>query len=230
MDLEEKKRELILYDFCGTIVDFQTGNAFVRYVLNKKGIPADFYEKLRIFLNKIGFIKHFNYIYPKIAINKSLLLYQLRGLKYEELNELAYQYYEERIKPHFIGAVIDTIKKHHLNKALIILNSAGYAIYLKYFAEEFDIPILLASEFEYRNGIFTGKVLGKDNYGQEKVRRLRQYLGEKEFAANFSGIIGYSDSYSDMPILKCCDHVVCVNRGPCPEKWMIDLGADIICY
>ncbi len=230
MKENNKKRELVLYDFCGTIADFQTGNAFVRYVLKRKGIADNVYEKLRIFLNKIGFIKHFNYIRPKMAINKSLLLYQLKGIHYEELDELAMQYYVEEVRTHLIEKVVNTIGRHSSDSALIILDSAGYAIYLKYFTQEYNIPVLIASDFEYRNGIFTGRVAGRDNYGCEKVKRLREYFGCKEFTSGFSKVTGYSDSYSDKPMLDCCDRVVCVNKGLQPEKWMLDIGADIICY
>ena len=230
MGEKNKIRELVLYDFCGTIVDFQTGNAYVRYVLKQKGISDNMYEKLRIFLNKIGFIKHFNYIFPKMAVNKSLLLYQLKGISYEELDGLAKQYYLEEVRPHLIGKVLDTIERHRSEGALIVLDSAGYAIYLKYFTEEYGIPILLASEFKCRNGIFTGHVAGKDNYGKEKVRRLEDYFGNTEFLANFSSVTGYSDSNSDMPLLELCDRVVCVNKEFQPKKWMLDIGADIISY
>lgn len=230
MSGEKEHRELILYDFCGTIADFQTGNAFVRYVLQRKCLNDNGYEKLRVFLNKIGFIRHFNYIRPKIAINKSLLLYQLKGLRYEELDELAHQYYIEQIKPHLIDKVLDTIEKHRSEGALLILDSAGYAIYLKYFTKEYGIPVLLASEFEYKNGVFTGQVQGKDNYGQEKVRRLEKYFGSTDFSVGFSSVVGYTDSYSDLPVLNCCNKVVCVNRGAQPEQWMLDMGAELICY
>ena len=230
MGESDKGRELVLYDFCGTIADFQTGNAFVRYVLKQKGISDNIYEKLRIFLNKIGFIKHFNYIRPKMAINKSLLLYQLKGIPYKELDELAYQYYREQVKPHLIDKVMDTIERHRSEKALIILDSAGYAIYLKYFTEEYRIAVLLASEFEYKDEIFTGRVIGNDNYGYEKVRRLKAYFEDGDFASGFSQIVGYSDSYSDMPLLECCNKVVCINKGSLPQKWMLDLEAEIICY
>ncbi len=230
MNGTDKKRELVIYDFCGTIADFQTGNAFVRYVLKHKGISDNRYEKLRFFLNKIGFIKRFNYIFPKMAVNKFLLLYQLKGLSYEELDKLAYLYYCDEVKPHLIEQVVDTIEKHRSEGALLVLDSAGYAIYLKYFTEEYNIPVLLASEFQYKNGIFTGIVEGKDNYGREKLQRLKQYFKTSEYSSDFSKVIGYSDSYSDMPVLEHCDKVVCVYKGPRQEKWMSDIGADIIRY
>lgn len=230
MSERDKDRDLVLYDFCGTIADFQTGNAFIRYVLKRERISDDLYENLRVFLNKIGFIKHFNYMLPKMAINKSLLLYQLRGISYEVLDGWAYQYYIEEVKPHLIDKVIDTIEKHKQEGAFLILDSAGYSIYLKYFVKEYGIPVLLASEFEYKNGFFTGHVIGNDNYGREKVRRLKEYFRSAEFTSGFSKVVGYSDSCSDIPILECCDKVICVSKGPKPEKWMLDMGADVICY
>ena len=225
-----RERDLILYDFCGTIADFQTGNAFVRFVLKKKNMQGNLCEKIRLFLNRIGFVKHFNYIFPQMAINKFLLLYQLKGIRYEELDKLAQQYYVEHVRPHLIGKVLDTIERHRSEGALIVLDSAGYEIYLKYFIEEYHIPVLLASEFEYRNGVFTGHLIGKDNYGYEKVRRLDTYFGNANFTSGFASVVGYSDSCSDLPVLEHCNQVICVNEGAQPEKWMVDIGADIICY
>ncbi len=230
MNQNDKPKLLVIYDFCGTIADFQTGNAFVRYVIRKKDIAINRYERLRCFLVRTGFIKRFNYIFSKMPINKALLLYQIKGISYKELDEFANQYYIEIIKPHLIKKIIDTIKRYQSEDAVIVVDSAGYAIYLKYFVEEFNIPILFASEFEYKSGVFTGRIIGKDNSGEEKVRRLNEHFGSTEFKSRFTSVIGYTDSSSDMPLLKLCDKVVCVNKGNDPERWMLDIGAEIICY
>lgn len=230
MSRKDGNRKLVIYDFCGTLADFQTANAYVRYVLKGKNLSENVYEDFRVFLNKIGFIKRFNYMLPKMAVNKSLLLYQLKGIDYAELDKLAYQYYMEQVKPHLIDKVVDTIKRYQDDGDLIVLSSAGYKIYLKYFTEDYHIPVLLATDFKYKNDIFTGKILDKDNYGKEKVKQLEKYFGQAEFSSGFSQVVGYSDSDSDMPVLEKCDKIICVNKGIQTQEWMENIGADVICY
>lgn len=220
---------LVLYDFCGTIVDVQTPNEYVRYVKRRLNIKIGFVEYFRIFLNKIGFIKRYNYIFPKIAVNKSLLLYQIRGIEYDVLDTLARDYYYEMVKPHIIPQVLDTMEFHRKNGATLSIISAGYEIYLKYFAQEFSIPIVIASEYEYKNDIFTGRVKGRDNYGKEKLEKVIKYWG-KDNLKLYKNIVGYTDSLSDLPLLEICNEKVFINHGNKVEEWMSKEGTKVICY
>ena len=54
---------------------------------------------------------------------------------------------------------------------------------------------------------YTGRVSGKPNFGEEKVRKIQAWLGNRKF----SQTIAYSDSINDLPLLKFASQAVVLN-------------------
>ncbi|MEL6731156.1 MAG: haloacid dehalogenase-like hydrolase, partial [Bacteroidota bacterium] len=54
---------------------------------------------------------------------------------------------------------------------------------------------------EIEGGIFTGNIEGANNYGPEKVERIREWLGDREVEASYA----YGDSRGDREMLAWAD-------------------------
>ena len=63
------------------------------------------------------------------------------------------------------------------------------------------------TEAEIKGGVYTGRVSGKPNFGEEKVRKIQAWLGNRKF----SQTIAYSDSINDLPLLKFASQAVVLN-------------------
>lgn len=199
-------KKIVLFDFCDTLVDFQTANAYVEFVMKQKDMRKGITDFLRRVFNRLSIMKILNRFFPKMSVNKAMMLYQLKGLSYEEMDKLGKQFYQERVCPHFINSVLNELVSAAEDGDIVAVVSGGYDIYLKYFTEEFDIPILLATSLKFHNGVFTGKIVGRDCMGSEKVKRIQECFREEDF----ENTVGYSDSPSDLPMLSICHERVVV--------------------
>ena len=214
----ENNRKIALFDFCETLANFQTADAYVKYVISKDYIKIkkgfNYYLQILLFKLKISSVL----FHLGININKFLLLNNLKGLNYELLSNEAEKYYKDVIKPNLIKETLfelEKLKKEHYE---IVIVSGGYDIYLRYFSYDYKVDHLLCSNLLFKNNIFTGSLDGKDCMGEEKIARIKKSLGLIDLKSCES--IAFSDSISDMPLLKFAKKAVVVSRKT--KKWAIN--------
>ena len=199
-----QKDKVALFDFCETLVNFQTADAFVDYVREKMQSPRMLRkEKLQRLLRSLKLIQILEKItLGNFSINKRFKLWQLKGIETKELEILAYDYYQNRIKPNFIHKLVQKLNELKKEKFAIYLVSGGYDIYLKYFIEEYRLDGMISSRIKMKEGICTGRMNGKDCLRKNKILLLDKYFDEKP---GYS--IAFSDSITDLPFL------LWVNKG-----------------
>ena len=66
---------------------------------------------------------------------------------------------------------------------------------------------LLSTEFENLNEVFNSKIIGANCKGEEKVRRLNNYISD------YNILKFYSDSMSDKPLFDLAVEKIFVNKG-----------------
>lgn len=206
--------KVAILDFCDTIVDFQTANAYALYTLECLHMHPFLRWILRQGFSRRYFKKHW-------MDEKRLLLYMLRGTGEESLTKTAEGYYNEMIKPHFQRPVVDEIQRLHERGYDLYLVSGGYSIYIRFFAEEYGFERVISNDFMYYNGVFTGRLCDKDCMGVEKVRRINMVLNKDDTEDSVS----ISDSISDLPILKWADRAIVVSKDS-RRKWPEENGFD----
>lgn len=212
--------KIALFDFCDTIVDFQSGNPFIFYVINKKK-SKKLHIKNVLRKLKLSMFKTVIKSYPA----KRDILKLLKGLTYDELNKLAQNYYLYEVRTHFNKEVIDKLNELKEQNYKIYVVSGGYSIYLKFFIEEFDLDGLFATDIKFNtNNICEGVFDGYDCMGWEKYYRLKRFFKDKNISN--SEIIGFTDSKSDIPMLKLCTKKYAVATKE--ETWMTQQNCELI--
>ena len=63
------------------------------------------------------------------------------------------------------------------------------------------MDLIIGTRFKFENGKFIRSMDGKNCKGEEKVRRLKTVLKEKNIEADFKNSYMFSDSLSDKPLL-----------------------------
>ncbi len=206
--------KIALYDFCDTVVNFQTADEYVYFTqkyLDLKEFRHTFmdHEKIReLFIDDW-------------KTNKGAILYQLRRIRRSALEDAAKQFYTEKILPNIYEPIVAGMKSHREDGYDIYIVSAGYNIYLDFFAEDFGVKGVVANDFLYQDDLFTGKLCRDDCYGEEKVRRLDGLFGK----CSIEHSISYSDSISDLPLLKWTDKGVVVSRNV-RRPWVKENGLE----
>ena len=98
--------------------------------------------------------------------------------------------------------LISRFKKLQEQGAIVLIVSASPAFLLKRCLDGYDFNII-ATEFETVSGVFSGKRLTKNCYGQEKVGRILEFIAEKGLSRCDLNILeAWTDDISDLPMMQ----------------------------
>ena len=199
--------KVALFDFCETIANFQTADNYVRFVQsNSKPTNASLCTLYRI-LNKFRILGILRRICPKRSIDKRFILKQMKGRTYDEMDRLAKEYYEIRIKPNLIYPIVRKLIELQNEGYEIIIVSGGYDIYLKYFAKEYNVKHVLSTSIEFKKGICTGRFKGKDCMFDYKIDYIKAVV-----KGDLNKWYAFSDSITDLPMLELVGNPIVVSR------------------
>lgn len=213
-----QKIPIVAFDFCETLVDFQTADAYIDYVRENtcgtRKVVMSILEKALIFFKKVRVIAILEKLTKhKLSLSKRLKLIQLRYKSYESLNTLAQDYYYKVIKPSLIPALIGKMIILQKKGFKIVLASGGYEIYLRYFAQDFKIDDILCTHIKFKNGLCKGTIDGMDCMNENKVKLIKEKYPVDIYELKYA----FSDSPSDLPLLKHANEgtvVSYINKQP----------------
>lgn len=134
-----------------------------------------------------------------------------KGETIESLDDISKEFVDNHIKELCYKDALNEIKKLKNNNTKLIMVTASYVYYAKYIAQYLGFDECIGCELWYHNGIYTGKLYGKNCYNMEKRYRLYT-LGYRELSQSDS--YAYSDSITDLPLLEFATNKICVN----PDK------------
>lgn len=205
---------LVIFDFCETLVPFQSADAFISFVLSKnKSKRKKNILQHPLLDNKVTNV-FFNKFFPKYNFNKRKVLSQIRGYKIEELELLAVEY-AENLSASIIPELMEKFNFHKSCGDEIIIISGGYEIYLKHFSKEFGFDACYATKMGTDNNLYTGKFDGNDCMFAQKVKYAEQYKSKMKEQPEKTVV--YTDSESDLELMKWADEGIVVSKTP--QQW-----------
>jgi HAD superfamily hydrolase (TIGR01490 family) len=204
--------KLVIFDFCETLVNFQTADCFVEYILHQSGRgKIKFNKKLTAVLYRLRIIALANKLFPGLNLSKRMCLYQLQGLPTHEMDSWSKSFVNEKIRPNLIPELMLKLKEHKQVGDYIVLISGGYEDYLTVFAQQENIPGVMGTRIQRKNNRLTGYFDGADCLHTEKVNRLNEWLSTRN--NHFESTVVYSDSITDMPLFKWVDVPIVVSKN-----------------
>ena len=205
------KNKIALFDFCDTLVDFQTGDAFIDFIReNTDKRRAIIIEKFRLFLIRIKFFSVLNRFLPNNNWHKRLKLFQLKGITKNEIEHLSLLYYTKRIKPHLITKIIQELQQYKEKGYSIYIVSGGFSDYIIHFCKEFEINDPIVTNIKYKNRICLGIIDGIDCMYAKKIDKIKEVIELKNVDMERS--VAYSDSITDLPLLTLVKNGVVVSK------------------
>ena len=212
-----KKKKLALFDLDDTLFDGDTQAEWVKYMGHKGFIKdLDFYSKINKFEK--------NYREGRLDVDdySKHLLSPIIGKNLKELEDHIDDFTSDVVTK-FSDELTQELLDKHKNDTKV-LTSGSFSFLVHKIGTKLGIETCFGTDPDYLEGKFTGKVAGRPNFSQEKVRRINKWIEEKKFDEIFS----YSDSIHDLPLLKFADFPIAISpdkelrRVAKERKWLID--------
>ncbi|MCW3161334.1 HAD-IB family hydrolase [Chryseobacterium oryctis] len=183
-------KKLYCFDFDGTLTYKDTMFMYLK-----------FYNSTKF---RVQFLKHiplFILLKLKLAdaekVKKSFVGSILKGQTQEKIEKKSQQFFE-RYYPKIIREnALDFINNIDRNNTQSLLVTASLDIWTKPFAEALKMQ-LVATEAEFKNGIFTGNFVGKNCNGKEKLIRIKKVITDYKFDKT----IAFGDTSGDKVMLQ----------------------------
>ena len=185
---------LALFDFDGTLSTQDSYLFFTRFLNRKRYLFGCLVLAPRI----IGYLAR---IYPNHALKEDFLKFFYRGKTADEVQMLAHRFCSREIPAIIRPGAMERIRWHQDRGDTVVVVSACPRLILEPWCHEINADII-ATELETdAESRITGKIAGKNCWGQEKVNRIQARYAMKKYDAIFA----YGDSRGDLPMLDLAD-------------------------
>jgi HAD superfamily hydrolase (TIGR01490 family) len=138
-----------------------------------------------------------------------LLYSAYAGISEDRTVVLSREVYEEVLLPNLYPFARDLIAQAKRAGHRIVLISGALDCVLRHLAEELEADDVIANRLEMKDRIATGKMVQPIVAGPTKARLIRDHAAAH--GLNLDECYGYSDSYSDVPMLSVVGHPAAVN-------------------
>jgi HAD superfamily hydrolase (TIGR01490 family) len=211
---------IAVFDFDGTLVSTSVWPTLVRAQWRRR-------------LNRLPLVLHLmaHYpLYPAVRIgilpeerfrrlwaeHMPWLLWRMAVPQAEQLfGEVARELFDA-LRP----GVAERLRWHQSQGHLVVLLSAAFEPLLRAFAALLGLEHVVGSPLEVRDGRYTGRVSPPICMGENKVRRLQQYLGHLGISVDWGQSYAYADSYTDEAVLRLVGHPIAV----CPDQRLAEVA------
>lgn len=190
-DSKRRTADLVLFDFDGTITTKDTLIEFVRFYRGHRK-----YIESMIMLSPILGLYAFKII-PNWKAKQYFLSRHFRGENIDEFNARCHEF-STKVLPSLIRPkALNAIHAYHEQGATMAVVSASAENWVKPFCDQYGL-LCLATKLEVKDKVITGKISGKNCYGDEKACRIRAQFD----LSSFTRIIAYGDSSGDREMLQ----------------------------
>ncbi len=180
------------FDFDGTITYHDSFIPFLWFISKKRQFIIKSIGLLPALLAfKTGILSN-------IATKEAFITVFLKSKKIEEIRTLGEKFARTIIPQLVRPEMITRIAWHQKQGHICVLVSASFDFYLTAWAKDNGFTTVLSSQLEVETGgRITGKLLGYNCYGAEKVRKLDEWLGGRVM----DYLYVYGDSRGDQELL-----------------------------
>lgn len=190
---------IAIFDFDGTMIK---GDSIVPYLVYA-------YQKGKLSLSDIlgmlpsALLGVAGLISPEKG--KTAALRFLRGMSREEQQAFNTDFLQQRILPKIFPLASKRLLYHRAQNHIILLVSASSDCYMKHLKDFLPVHDVLASPTS-PEGVVT-----RNCKGEEKVRRVWQWVEENGLNIDWALSSAYGDNKSDAPVMALTGNPLCVN-------------------
>ncbi len=188
---------IAFFDFDGTITTKDSLVEIIKYIYgNFKFITGVTCSLPMIAGFKLG-------LTDRQKSKEALLTYFFGGMSESDFQNKCHSFSKEIIPSIIRPEAQEKLKWHRGQGHALVLVSASPENWLKEWCKEQQMHCI-ATQLEIKNGFVTGKISGRNCYGEEKINRIRQQYNLDEYYA----IYAYGDTSGDLPMLSLANHAI----------------------
>jgi len=181
---------LALFDFDGTITTDDSLIKFIRYAVGDiKTAGGMLVLSPMLITYKLKLI-------PNYKAKQWMLSYFFKGMDEQQFIKIAKEYSLKHIDTILRPKAMEKIAWHKEQAHEIVVVSASMECWLKPWCDKNDLS-LIATKLEIKSGVVTGRLLTKNCYGIEKVKRIKEAYNLNDYEY----IYAYGDSRGDKELL-----------------------------
>lgn len=143
--------------------------------------------------------------------SKETFIKFISGIDEKEMKLIVKDFYEKRLSEILYVDAIDTIKKLKSEGYKIYLISASPEVYLEEFYNIKEVDMVIGTKIKVENGKYKNSIEGKNNKGEEKVKRLMEVLKKQHIEVDFKNSYMFSDSLADLPLFNLVGNPYLIN-------------------
>jgi HAD superfamily hydrolase (TIGR01490 family) len=138
-----------------------------------------------------------------------LLFSHFEGMSLDRLDLLADEAFEHTMRKALVPHAVELVQRCLDSGHEVVLVSGALDFLVRQLATHLGAHAVIANRLEIKDNYATGRLLRPVVAGPEKARLIREHAREKGHDLN--ECYGYSDSYSDVPMLSVVGYPTCVN-------------------
>ncbi len=132
---------------------------------------------------------------------KEMTLSYIKGRTVEDMDGIARDFFRDVQQKFFFEDAAPELFRLREQGAKIVVVSASSDLYMKVLPEFLPVDAVISTVCETENGVYTGKI-GKNCKGEEKVRRINEWLDAQGLSIDKEKSSGYGDSPSDAYMMR----------------------------
>jgi len=186
----ETQLKIAFFDLDGTITRGDTLFAFIRFCHGKGRIITGLAALTPVMvLYRLGLI-------PTGRAKERVLSYFFRGIPDAHFRTMGSRFSRDVLPGMVRERALEEIRMHQSNGARVVVVTASLDAWCEAWCRNLGLD-LIATEYETSRGMVTGKIVGKNCKGPEKVRRINERFNLEKAVS----IYAYGDRKSDRDML-----------------------------
>lgn len=146
----------------------------------------------------------------------------------DSLFRLRDEFIDEWIRPLILARGREAIQRHKDQDDQCLIITSTMEFITRPIAGLLGIDELIAPIPEFRDGRFTGEIIGTPSFGGGKVTRLKEWMNDRSVSLGSSWC--YSDSINDLPLLELVDNPIAVDPDDRLKQHAMDHGWAIVSF
>lgn len=190
-------KRLVLFDFDGTLTRRDSLFVFLRF------FRGDWYFIRKILLALPGLIGYQLGMVDNSTAKEKLLAKFLQGTTVAEFTTRCRLMAQNMIPRMVNKPIFEKFQQHVVAGDEVVIVSASVEDWIIPWAGQWNVAVL-ATKLASDNGVLTGRFLGKNCNGEEKVTRIKSHLP----LSDYDDVWAYGDSSGDTAMLSLASHVM----------------------